>query len=92
MVDCSLRVCEYERDLPRFEQMSSDISEIKEALAVGSERFKNMQAWEERLTRLTITVESMAVVVGVLSKIVFGGCAVILLAVLGALVAKVVTG
>jgi hypothetical protein len=71
--------------------MSADISDIKESLAVGSERFKNMRAWEERLTRLTSTVERMAVVVGVLSKIVFGGCGVTLLAVFGALIAKVIT-
>lgn len=78
--------------------IKDSIVKIEKALAVSSERFRGqesmaeaMRSQEEQIKALTLSVATLAQTVGVLRTIVFGGVGFTLFAVLGSLLALVLT-
>lgn len=79
-----------------FKELGDKIADIHQALAVGSERFKNQAAvtaevgkLETEIRELKIIVTQLAGTVAILRTIVFGGVGVTLLTALGALLTLV---
>jgi hypothetical protein len=87
--------CRWDRERPdllrEIRLMREDMKQVLAALATGKEKMRSIDQLENAVENLTRDVTRLQESVAILRTIVFGACGVILLSVLGAITALVVT-